>query len=88
MSEQIVREATAWQGTIEDDYRESAQIFETGSLKVLICRRHDLHPSSFWQDCPKPDQYLTKHLPNHLTSNSPKNALRLLGRLLEHYFWL
>ena len=36
MSEQIVREASAWQGTIEGDYRESAQNFAPGSLKVFI----------------------------------------------------
>ena len=86
MSEQIVREGTAWQGTIEGDYRESAQIFETDSLKALICRRHDLHPSSFWQGCPKTDQYLTKHLPNRLTNDASKNATQLLGRFFEHYF--
>ena len=85
MSEQIVREASAWQGTIESDYRESAKIFETGSLKVLIRRRLNLHPSSFWQGCPKPDQYPTKHLPNRLTSDSSEIALRLLGRFFEHY---
>jgi len=39
MSEQIVREASAWQGTIEGDYRESAQIFAPSSLKVFIRRR-------------------------------------------------
>ena len=88
MSEQIVREGGTWQGTIEDDYRESAQIFEMGSLKVLICRRHDLHPSSFWQGCPKTDQYLTKNLPNHLTRDAPKKAPRLLGRFFEQYFQL
>ena len=88
MSEQIVREASAWQGTIECDYRESAKIFETGSLKVLIRRRLNLHPSSFWQGCPKTDQYLTKHLPNHLTNDASKNALRLLGRFFEQYFQL
>ena len=86
MSEQIVREATAWQGTIGSDYRESAKIFETGSLKVLICRRLNLHPSSFWQGCPKPDQYPTKHLPNRLTNDASKNATQLLGRFFEHYF--
>ena len=86
MSEQIVREATAWQGTIEGDYRESAKIFETGSLKVLIRRRLNLHPSSFWQGCPKPDQYPTKHLPHCLTSDAPKRGPRLLGQFFEHYF--
>ena len=86
MSEQIVREGDTRQGAIGSDYRESAQFFEPGSLKVFIRRRLDLHSSSFWQGCPKTDQYLTKHLPNHLTSDSPEIALRLLGRLFEHYF--
>ena len=86
MSEQIVREGGTRQETIGSDYRESAQIFEPGSLKVFIRRRLDLNPSSFWQGCPKTDQYPTKHLPNHLTSDASKNALRLLGRFLEHYF--
>lgn len=86
MSEQIVREASAWQGTIESDYRESAQIFAQGAIEVFICRRQDLNPSSFWQGCPKTDQYLTKHLPNHLTNDASKKALRLLGRFFEHYF--
>jgi len=58
MSEQIVSEASAWQGAIEGDYRESAQNFAPGSLKVFIRRRPDLHSSSFWQGCPKTDQYL------------------------------
>ena len=86
MSEQIVREGTARQGTIGSDYRESAQNFARGSLKVFIRRRLDLHSSSFWQGCPKTDQYLTKHLPNRLTHDASKNALRLLGRFFEHYF--
>ena len=85
MSEQIVREGGARQGTIEGDYRESAQIFARNAIEVLICRRLDLHSSSFWQGCPKPDQYLTKHLPNHLTHDASKNALRLLGRFFEHF---
>ncbi|MDR4069289.1 MAG: hypothetical protein Q3W78_04970 [Collinsella sp.] len=86
MSEQIVSEANAWQGAIEGDYRESAQNFAPGSLKVFIRRRPDLHSSSFWQGCPKTDQYLTKNMPNHLTRDSSKNALRLLGRFFEQYF--
>ena len=86
MSEQIVSEASAWQGTIECDYRESAQIFGLAPSKVFIRRRLNLHPSSFWQGCPKTDQYLTKNLPNHLTRDASKNALRLLGRFFEHYF--
>ena len=86
MSEQIVREGSTWQETIKGDYQESAQNFASGSLEVFIRRRLNLHPSSFWQGCPKPDQYLTKHLPNRLTSDSPEIALRLLGRLFEHYF--
>ena len=86
MSEQIVREASAWQGAIEGDYRESAQIFCLPPSKVFICRRSYLHPSSFWQGCPKTDQYLTKNLPNHLTRDAPKRAPRLLGRFFEHYF--
>ncbi len=49
MSEQIVREASAWQEAIEGEYRESAQNFAPGSLKVFIRRRLDLHSSSFWQ---------------------------------------
>lgn len=36
MSEQIVSEASAWQGTIEGDYLESAQNFAPGLLKVFI----------------------------------------------------
>ena len=88
MSEQIVREASAWQGTIEGDYRESAQNFAPGSLKVFIRRRLDLHSSSFWQGCPKTDQYLTKNLPNHLTRDASKIAPRLLERFFEQYFQL
>ena len=80
MSEQIVSEASAWQGAIEGDYRESAQIFAWSLPKVFIRRRLDLHSSSFWQGCPKTDQYLTGYLPNRLTDNAPKNALRLLER--------
>ena len=86
MSEQIVREGGTRQGAISGDYRESTQIFEPGLLKVFIRRRLDLNPSSFWQGCPKPDQYPTKHLPNHLTHDASKNGLRLLGRYFEHYF--
>ena len=86
MSEQIVREGGTRQETIEDDYRESAQIFARGAIEVFICRRLDLHSSSFWQGCPKTNQYLTKYLPNRLTSDSPEIALRLLGRFFEHYF--
>ena len=86
MSEQIVREGGTRQGTIGSDYRESAQNFEPGSLKVFIRRRLDLHPSSFWQGCPKTDQYLTKYLPNRLTHDASKNATQLLGRFFEHYF--
>ena len=86
MSEQIVREGGTRQGTIGSDYRESAQNFAQGAIEVFICRRLNLHPSSFWQGCPKPDQYLTKYLPNRLTSDSPEIALRLLGRLFEHHF--
>lgn len=88
MSEQIVSEASAWQGTIEGDYRESAQNFAPGSLNVFIRRRLNLHPSSFWQGCPKTDQYLTKYLPNHLTRDVPKKAPRLLGRFFEQYYQL
>ncbi|WP_147336105.1 hypothetical protein [Collinsella sp. AF18-8LB] len=86
MSEQIVREASVWQGTIEGDYRESAQIFTWNLPEVFIRRRLNLHPSSFWQGCPKTDQYLTKNLPNHLTRDASKNALQLLGRFFEQYF--
>ena len=86
MSEQIVREASAWQGTIEGDYRESAQIFGLAPSKVFIRRRLDLHSSSFWQGCPKTDQYLTKNLPNHLTRDASKIAPQLLERFFEHYF--
>ena len=88
MSEQIVREGGTWQETIGSDYRELAQNFARGAIEVFICRRLDLHSSSFWQGCPKTDQYLTKHLPNRLTHDASKNALRLLGRFFEHYFWL
>lgn len=88
MSEQIVREASAWQGAIEGDYRESAQNFALGSLKVFIRRRLDLHSSSFWQGCPKTDQYLTKNLPNHLTRDAVKITPRLLERFFEQYFQL
>ncbi|MCI7631720.1 MAG: hypothetical protein MSS41_04660, partial [Collinsella sp.] len=63
MSEQIVREGGTRRETIGSDYRESAQNFAPGSLKVFIRRRLDLHSSSFWQGCPKTDQYLTKNLP-------------------------
>jgi hypothetical protein len=86
MSEQIVREASAWQGAIEGDYRESAQNFAWIALEALIRRRLNLHPSSFWQGCPKTDQYLTKNLPNHLTHNASKIAPRLLERFFEQYF--
>jgi hypothetical protein len=86
MSEQIVREGDARQGTIEGDYRESAQNFAPGSLKVFIRRRLDLHSSSFWQGCPKTDQYLTKNLPHRLTRDAPKIAPRLLGRFFDQYF--
>ena len=88
MSEQIVREASAWQETIEDDYRESAQNFAPDSLKVFIHRRLDLHSSSFWQGCPKTDQYLTKRLPHRLTRNASKITPRLLGRFFKQYFQL
>lgn len=88
MSEQIVREASAWQETIEGNYRESAQNFAPGSLKVFIRRRLDLHSSSFWQGCPKTNQYLTKNLPNHLTRDASKIAPRLLERFFEQYFQL
>lgn len=88
MSEQIVSEASAWQGTIEGDYRESAQIFAPSSLKVFIRRRLDLHSSSFWQGCPKTNQYLTKNLPNHLTRDAVKITPRLLERFFEQYFQL
>ena len=88
MSEQIVREASAWQGTIEGDYRESAQIFSLAPSKVFIRRRLDLHSSSFWQGCPKTDQYLTKRLPHRLTHDASKITPRLLGQFLEQYFQL
>lgn len=88
MSEQIVSEASAWQGAIEGDYRESAQNFAPGSLKVFIRRRPDLHSSSFWQGCPKTDQYLTKNMPNHLTRDAVKITPRLLERFFEQYFQL
>ena len=87
MSEQIVSEASAWQGTIEGDYRESAQIFAWSPPEVFIRRRLNLHPSSFWQGCPKTDQYLTKRLPHRLTRDASKNATQLLGRYFEHYFF-
>ena len=86
MSEQIVREASAWQGMIEGDYRESAQNFAWSLPRVFIHRRLNLHPSSFWQGCPKTDQYLTNNLPNHLTNNAVKINPRLLGRFFEQYF--
>ena len=88
MSEQIVREASAWQGTIGGDYRESAQIFCLPPSKVFIHRRLDLHSSSFWQGCPKTNQYLTKRLPHHLTHNASKITPRLLGRFFKQYFQL
>ena len=88
MSEQIVREASAWQGTIEGDYRESAQIFAWIAIEAFIRRRLNLHPSSFWQGCPKTDQYLTKNVPHRLTRDASKIAARLLGRFFEHYFQL
>lgn len=86
MSEQIVSEASAWQGAIKGDYRESAQNFAWSLPRVFIRRRLNLHPSSFWQGCPKTDQYLTKNLPNHLTREPSKIAPRLLGRFFEQYF--
>lgn len=86
MSEQIVREGGTRQGTIEGDYRESAQNYCLSPSKVFICRRSYLHPSSFWQCCHLTDQYLTKYLPHCLTSDAPKRAPRLLGRFFEHYF--
>lgn len=88
MSEQIVREASAWQGAIEGDYRESAQNFAWNLPEMFIRRRLNLHPSSFWQGCPKTDQYLTKNLPNHLTRDASKIAPRLLERFFEQYFQL
>ena len=88
MSEQIVSEASAWQETIEGDYRESAQIFGLAPSKVFIRRRSYLHPSSFWQGCPKTDQYLTKRLPHRLTRDASKITPRLLGRFFEQYFQL
>ena len=86
MSEQIVREASAWQGAIAGDYRESAQIFCLPPSKVFIRRRSYQHPSSFWQGCPKTDQYLTKNLPHRLTHDPSKIAPRLLERFFEQYF--
>jgi hypothetical protein len=86
MSEQIVREASAWQGTIEGNYRESAQNFAWNLPEVLIRRRQNLHSSSFWQGCPKTNQYLTKRLPHRLTRDASKIAPRLLGRFFEQYF--
>lgn len=53
---------------------------------MFIRRRLNLHPSSFWQGCPKTNQYLTKRLPHHLTRDALKIAPRLLGRFFEHYF--
>ena len=88
MSEQIVSEASAWQGAIEGDYRESAQIFAWNLPEIFIRRRLNLHSSSFWQGCPKTGQYLTKNLPNHLTRDASKIAPRLLERFFEHYFQL
>ena len=73
MSEQIVREASAWQGTIEGDYRESAQKFAFVKLLARL---------------PKTDQYLTKNLPNHLTRDAVKITPRLLERFFEQYFQL
>ena len=86
MSEQIVSEASAWQGAIEGDYRESAQIFVWSPPEVFFRRRLNLHPSSFWQGCPKTNQYLTKNLPHHLTRDASKIAPRFLGRFFEQYF--
>ena len=86
MSEQIVREASAWQGAIEGDYRESAQNFAWNLPEMFIRRRLNLHPSSFWQGCPKTDQYLTKNLPHRLTHDPSKIAPRLLERFFEQYF--
>ena len=86
MSEEIVREGGTRQGTIEGDYRESAQNYCLSPSKVFICRRSYLHPSSFWQGCPKTDQYLTKYLPHRLTRDAPKRVPRLLGRFFEQYF--
>jgi hypothetical protein len=86
MSEQIVSEASVWQGTIEGDYRLSAQIFTWNLPEVFIRRRSYQHPSSFWQGCPQPDQYLTKRLPHHLTRDASKIAPRLLGRFFEQYY--
>ncbi|MEQ3028278.1 hypothetical protein AAAX77_05090 [Collinsella sp. CLA-ER-H6] len=88
MSEQIVREASAWQGTIEGDYRESAQIFAWNLPEMFIRRRLNLHSSSFWQGCPKTDQYLTKNLPHRLTRDASKIAPQLLGQFFEQYFQL
>ncbi len=88
MSEQIVREASAWQGAIEGDYRESAQNFAWNLPEMFIRRRLNLHPSSFWQGCPKTDQYLTKNLSHRLTRDASKIAPRLLGRFFEQYFQL
>lgn len=55
---------------------------------MFIRRRLNLHPSSFWQGCPKTNQYLTKRLPHHLTRDVLKIAPRLLGRFFEQYFQL
>ena len=86
MSEQIVREGGTQQGTIGSDYRESAQNFAWSLPRVFIRRRLNLHPSSFWQGCPKTDQYLTKNLPHRLTHDPSKIAPRLLERFFEQYF--
>ena len=88
MSEQIVREGGTRQGTIGSDYRESAQNYARSAIKVFIRRRLNLHPSSFWQGCPKTNQYLTKRLPHRLTRDASKNGLRLPGRFFEQYFQL
>ena len=71
-------------GVLNND--ESAQIFGLSPSKVFIRRRSHLHPSSFWQGCPKTDQYLTKNLPNHLTRDAVKITPRLLERYFEQYF--
>ena len=60
MSEQIVREGGTRQETIEDDYRESAQIFEPGLLKVFIRRRLSLICQAFGKVAPN----LTNIQPN------------------------
>ena len=86
MSEQIVREASAWQGTIEGDYRESAQIFGLAPSKVFIRRRPHLNPSSFWQGCPElaniqPDTCQIARRTARL--KSPRD---FLDDFYEHYF--